>query len=85
LLHWTDAGTASWYDFACAIAVEVHMAGLMTQKAEVTPITTAEYPAAARRPANSVLESRHTISALGLVPPSCRDELHATILALKTA
>jgi dTDP-4-dehydrorhamnose reductase len=85
VLHWTDAGTASWYEFASAIAAEAQLAGLMAQKAEVTPITTAEYPTSARRPPNSLLDTRQTIAALDLVPPSWRDELHATILALKTA
>lgn len=83
LLHWTDGGTASWYDFALAIATEAHANGLMAQKAAVTPITTADYPTAARRPANSVLDTSATAAQLGTTPPSWRDELHATILSLK--
>lgn len=45
--HATNQGTCSWYDFACAIFRE---AGV---KVEVVPVTTAEYGAKAKRPANS--------------------------------
>jgi dTDP-4-dehydrorhamnose reductase len=85
VLHWTDAGTATWYDFALAIAEEAHAAGLMAEKAEVTPISTADYPTAARRPANSVLDTRETIAQLGFSPAPWRAELRATLQSLKVA
>ena len=61
VLHWTDAGTASWYDFACAIAAEGMHAGVLREPVGVTPITTAEYPTAAVRPANSMLDLRKSV------------------------
>jgi dTDP-4-dehydrorhamnose reductase len=54
--HWTDAGVASWYDFAVAIAEEGAQRGLVPHDVTVTPITTADYPTPARRPAYSVLD-----------------------------
>ncbi len=51
LHHWTDAGVASWYDFAVAIAEEGAPLGLLPPESTVTPITTADYPTPARRPA----------------------------------
>ena len=51
VINVTNSGTCSWYDFAVAIMKE---AGLNTQ---VIPITSAEYPARARRPAYSVLDN----------------------------
>lgn len=45
--HATNEGICSWYDFACAIFRE---AGV---DVEVVPVTTAEYGAKAKRPANS--------------------------------
>src|SRR3569832_379337 len=48
--HWTDAGVASWYDFAVAIAEEGAAVGLLPAAVRVEPITTAEYPPPARRP-----------------------------------
>lgn len=49
LYHMTNAGSCTWYEFARTI---LELAGV---KAAVTPITTAELGAAARRPAYSVL------------------------------
>ena len=64
--HWTDLGVASWYDFAVAISEEAVAAGRLARPAEVTPITAAEYPNDARRPAFSVLDTRKTREQLGL-------------------
>jgi dTDP-4-dehydrorhamnose reductase len=51
LFHFTAAGATTW----CGFATEIfRCAGLSPR---VTPITTAEYPTAARRPANSVLSN----------------------------
>jgi dTDP-4-dehydrorhamnose reductase len=52
--HWTDAGVASWYDFAVAISEEAADAGILPSRAQVTPIATSEYPTPAKRPAYSV-------------------------------
>jgi dTDP-4-dehydrorhamnose reductase len=54
--HWTDAGVASWYDFAVAIAEEGAELGLVSRDVTVTPIATHEYPTPARRPSYSVLD-----------------------------
>jgi dTDP-4-dehydrorhamnose reductase len=85
VLHWTDAGVASWYDFACAIAEDARAAGLLSQAVTVTPITTAEYPTAAHRPANSVLDCRASIEKLDIKPSHWRDSLAATLLLLPRA
>jgi dTDP-4-dehydrorhamnose reductase len=85
VLHWTDAGKATWYDFALAIAEEARAAGLLSAAVQVTPITTAEYPTAAHRPANSVLETRETSAQLGLTPSPWRAELRATLAQMKPA
>jgi dTDP-4-dehydrorhamnose reductase len=61
LYHLTNAGSCSWYNFAAAI---FDLAGV---RANLTPITSAEYGAAARRPAYSVLAAP-AYSALGLPP-----------------
>jgi dTDP-4-dehydrorhamnose reductase len=51
LVHVTNSGECSWYVFAVEI---FRLAGV---SAEVRPITSAEYGAAARRPAYSILSS----------------------------
>jgi dTDP-4-dehydrorhamnose reductase len=49
--HATCQGQCSWYDFACEI---FHQAG---KQVTVTPVTTAEFPRPAKRPAHSVLDN----------------------------
>ena len=57
ILHWTDSGVASWYDFAVAIAEEGASLGLVSPDIAVAPIATEEYPTPARRPRYSVLDT----------------------------
>jgi len=72
--HWTDAGVASWYDFAHAIR-EI---GLQLQPqaswGQVVPIRTEDYPTPARRPYYSVLDKTATWALTGR-PPHWRDQL----------
>jgi dTDP-4-dehydrorhamnose reductase len=82
ILHWTDGGVASWYDFACAIAEDALAAGLLSGPVEVTPIVTAEYRTAAQRPANSVLDTGSSATLLGLTPDPWRINLRATLAQL---
>jgi dTDP-4-dehydrorhamnose reductase len=76
--HWTDAGVASWYDFAVAIAEEGARLGLLPPDVAVTPITTADYPTPARRPGYSVLDKR-SLAAFGLSPIHWRKRLRAVL------
>ena len=72
--HWTDAGVASWYDFAVAIAEEGGALGLLPPTVTVTPIATEDYPTPARRPPYSVLDKR-SLASLGLAPRHWRVRL----------
>ena len=63
--HWTDAGVASWYDFAVAIQEEALALGLLDRVAPVRPLRTEEYRTRARRPCYSVLEKSRSWAALG--------------------
>jgi dTDP-4-dehydrorhamnose reductase len=76
--HWTDAGVASWYDFAIAIAEEAATAGLLRPDVVVTPIATADYPTPARRPAWSVLD-RSSLASLGIESIHWRRALRAAL------
>ena len=68
ILHWSDAGAASWYDFAVAIGELGVARGLLQQAAEVRPITTDDYPTPARRPSYSLLDCSSSRLALALDP-----------------
>jgi dTDP-4-dehydrorhamnose reductase len=76
--HWTDAGVASWYDFAVAIAEEGAQLGLVPDNVTVTPIATADYPTPARRPAYSVLD-KTSLTSSGLVPVHWRKRLRGVL------
>jgi dTDP-4-dehydrorhamnose reductase len=75
IFHWTDAGVASWYDFAVAIAEEAVALGLLPTMPTVEPIATHEYPTPARRPAYSVLDKAAAYAALGVPPVHWRVRL----------
>ncbi|MGD9824407.1 dTDP-4-dehydrorhamnose reductase [Desulfobacter sp.] len=79
IFHWTDAGAASWYDFAVAIQEEALAAGLLKKKIPVAPIPTRAYPTPARRPAYSVLDKTGTWEATGLSPCHWRKQLRIMI------
>lgn len=64
--HWTDAGVASWYDFAVAIQEEALAIGLLKKAIPISPIRTEDYPTAAKRPPYSVLDRTETWEALGI-------------------
>ena len=68
LLHLVPAGETTWYGFAREIVQ------LIGARSEVQPIKTGEFPAAARRPANSVLDNRRAAAILG-EPPHWRELL----------
>ena len=66
--QWSDAGVASWYDFAVAIGEEAVALGILATAAQVNPISTAEYPTPAQRPSYSLMDCSASRKALGLEP-----------------
>ena len=80
--HWTDAGVASWYDFAVAIQEEALAIGLLQKAVPVIPIRTADYPTPARRPAYSVLDKTGTWAITGPAR-HWRDELRDCLAMMK--
>ena len=81
-LHLTDAGEASWHEFAVAIRDEATSLGLLRKPALIEPISSAEFAAAAPRPAFSVLDSSDTWSSLHLSAPHWRQELNSMLVEL---
>ncbi len=66
VLHWSDAGQASWYELSVAVGQIGKELGLIETPAQVQPITTAEYPTPAPRPSYSLLDCSATRAALQL-------------------
>jgi dTDP-4-dehydrorhamnose reductase len=85
ILHWTDAGVASWYDFAVAIQEEALALGLLTSAPPVRPLRSDEFPTAARRPPYSVLDKTTGWSALGGPARHWRSNLRSMLQGLASA
>ncbi len=79
--HYTDAGTASWYDFAVAIQEEAFATGLLTTAIPITPIRTQDYPTPAHRPAYGILDKTATWAITG-TPQHWRHELRQCLKAM---
>ena len=83
--HFTDAGVASWYDFAMAIAEEAVPLGLLPAGIRVVAIGTADYPTPARRPGYSVLDKRALLAAVPLEHRHWRVSLRRVLGGLSAA
>jgi dTDP-4-dehydrorhamnose reductase len=80
LFHAAGDGAATWADFAEAIFAESRVRG--GPSARVRPITTAEFPTLARRPANSRLNCDRLAAATGYRPPPWRNSLSTCVAQL---
>ena len=83
VFHLTNAGSASWADFAEAIfSVSASVGG---PNAAVRRIGTADYPTAALRPANSRLDCRLMAERYGIALRSWRDAVEPVVRRLLNA
>jgi len=62
--HHSDAGVASWYDFAVAIQEESLTLGLLHNAIPITPVPTSAYSTPVARPAFSLLDCSKTRALL---------------------
>jgi dTDP-4-dehydrorhamnose reductase len=83
IYHFTNSGVVSWYDFAIAIFEEARALGFPLKVQRVIPITTADYPTPATRPAYSVLSGKKITETLGNYPPYWRDSLRKMLKELQ--
>jgi dTDP-4-dehydrorhamnose reductase len=81
--HFTGADSTSWHGFAETIIEVADGLGAWPagSRPRVEPITSDEYPTAARRPMNSVLDCRK-IEDFGISPPPWRPSLAAVVSEL---
>ena len=66
VFHWTDAGVASWYDFAVAIQQLALQKGLLNKATPINPLPTSGYPTPAKRPSYSVLDKTSAEQVSGI-------------------
>ncbi len=80
LYHCTDAGVASWYDFAVAIQEEALALGLLAKAIPIRPLRSKDYPTPAQRPAYSVLDKSASWAVLATsIPVHWRVNLRAML------
>jgi dTDP-4-dehydrorhamnose reductase len=85
IYHWTDAGSCSWYDFACAICDQGRSLGLVNNdELRIAAIATSEYPTPAQRPAYSVLDCSETTALLGCTQLDWQTQLQQMLEELKS-
>lgn len=78
--HLTGTGEATWADFATEIFAQSRAIG--GNGAVVTPITTAEYPTPARRPANSRLSGDKLAATYGIRLPDWKSSTEIAVKAI---
>lgn len=71
--HLTGPGRASWMDFA--MAIREHLANRGERVGSIRGVPSCEYPAAAARPNNSLLDSRRVQNLFGVGLPPWVDQL----------
>ena len=81
--HFTDAGIASWYDFATAIQEEALSLNLTQKEIPINPIPASQYPTPAERPFYSVLDKTTLWQTLDLKPVHWRKSLRSMLKELK--
>jgi dTDP-4-dehydrorhamnose reductase len=69
VFHLTAEGQTSWHGFASAIVAGAHRRGLLARRPQVLPISTADYPTPAKRPAYSRLDTSRLRNDMAIVLP----------------
>ena len=86
IYHFTNTGSTSWFGFAKAILQSyeskvqaLSLPALKIKSETVMPITTADYPTPAARPANSRLDNTKLQNAFGFTLPDWETSLQAVM------
>ncbi|MGY0505557.1 dTDP-4-dehydrorhamnose reductase [Luteimonas sp. e5] len=77
--HLTAGGETTWHGFAQAIMEQACERGMLARKPLVMPITSAEFPTPARRPAYSVLDTTRLCRDWGVELPHWQVALGAVL------
>ena len=75
VFHLTAQGQCSWREFAAAIFSGARQRGLLAREPSVLPITTADYPTPAKRPAYSCLDTSRLRNDLAIDLPTWEEGL----------
>ncbi|WP_425056525.1 dTDP-4-dehydrorhamnose reductase [Pseudomonas abyssi] len=84
VFHYSGNPPCSWYDFAQRIFANAVQLGLLKQAPKLTPLTTAEYPTAAQRPASTVLDCTRLQRECGIAQPDWTRALTSCLQQMTT-
>jgi dTDP-4-dehydrorhamnose reductase len=86
LYHLAPRGETTWYDYARLVLSEAKARGwqLRAGPEDITPITTADFPTPARRPANSRLDVSRFEQTFHVTLPDWRAGVRATLDELRS-
>jgi dTDP-4-dehydrorhamnose reductase len=85
IYHFANAGETSWYGFAQAILAGARALGFDLRTQSIEPVTTAEFPRPAPRPAYSVLCTSRYETATHRKPRDWQDALSEYLQNIKSA
>jgi dTDP-4-dehydrorhamnose reductase len=83
IYHFANSGETTWHGLAEAIFERARRVGFPVRTTRILPITTAEYPLPAARPAYSVLDTRKIEAALGFTPRTWQATLDEFLAKLR--
>lgn len=82
LYHYSGSPSCSWFEFAQQIFADAHDLGLIQKTPQLRPLTSAEYPTPAKRPASSVLNCDRLYQEFGIAQPEWRPALQDVLVDL---
>lgn len=82
--QYTGAPVTNWFEFAKIIFEQAKQQGMLKQSPELNPITSDDYPTAAMRPINSVLDCQKIHKAFNVGQPDWRIGLNKVLNEWKT-
>lgn len=83
IYHLTSSGYTTWYKFASAIITQAHQLGLIEQMPKIEPISSEDYPTAAIRPKNSVLDCHKFEATFNVKLPHWQNALQLCMQRIK--
>ncbi|GAB2555807.1 dTDP-4-dehydrorhamnose reductase [Rhodanobacter koreensis] len=83
--HLVASGATTWHGFASAIFEQARAQGLITRQPQIIPISSAEFPTPASRPAWSLLDNRSFQQHFDFLLPDWQHGLREVIRQLATS
>jgi len=85
IYQFSNEGRTNWYEFAQEIYRQACQGGMIARSVQIRPITSAEYPSRAKRPANSYMSKEKLKAAFGATIRPWQEALAAFLEELRHA